>query len=283
MSRRQKVRRTQRSADQDGNGSTIYIRDVAYVRDGISAANQHRAGGRSRSVLKSILKSGTTSTLDIISSVKGKTSADPGGLPVQDQRRIFCGPIPIRARLDQRRDSRGSDRGAADGTDDSAVPGSWRSTLIIAVSIPLSVLASLIVLSALGETINIMTLGGLALAVGILVDDATVDDRKYPPKYRSGQGNHPGHSGRCVANRGAGAGFHAFDLHRFRADVFPFGRREVSVRAAGGGGGVRDAGFLPAVADAGADDGEISAGCADGEEHGARSPEESRIRSCACR
>ena len=62
--------------------------------------------------------------------------------------------------------------------------GSWRSTLIIAVSIPLSILTSIIVLSALGETINIMTLGGLALAVGILVDDATVDHREYPSQPR---------------------------------------------------------------------------------------------------
>ena len=65
--------------------------------------------------------------------------------------------------------------------------GSWRSTLIIAVSIPLSILVSITVLSALGETINVMTLGGLALAVGILVDDATVDDRKHPPQDGEGK------------------------------------------------------------------------------------------------
>ena len=67
--------------------------------------------------------------------------------------------------------------------------GSWRSTLIIAISIPLSILTSIIVLSALGETINIMTLGGLALAVGILVDDATVDNRKHRAQSRTGQGD----------------------------------------------------------------------------------------------
>ena len=92
--------------------------------------------------------------------------------------------------------------------------GSWRSTLIIAVSIPLSILTSIIVLSALGETINIMTLGGLALAVGILVDDATVEIENINRNIARRQGDSKGDSGRRAADRGSGICFHAGHLHR---------------------------------------------------------------------
>ena len=87
--------------------------------------------------------------------------------------------------------------------------GSWRSTLIIAISIPLSILTSVIVLSALGETINIMTLGGLALAVGILVDDATVEIENIERNLAHAEGTEAGHSGWRAADCGAGVGFDA--------------------------------------------------------------------------
>jgi CzcA family heavy metal efflux pump len=155
--------------------STVYVRDVGYVRDGfIPQTNIVRVDG-ARSALMSILKLGDASTLDVISGVKNMLPAVEASLPER---------VDIRALSDQSIFVRASISGVVregviaaclTGFMILAFLGSWRSTLIIAVSIPLSVLTSLIVMSALGETINIMTLGGLALAVGILVDDATVE------------------------------------------------------------------------------------------------------------
>ena len=156
------------------NGATIYLRDVGHVRDGYAPqTNLVRVDGR-RSVLTTIQKTGAVSTLDIISAVKRL-------LP-----RIKAG-APPELNLDQVGDQSFFVKAAVAGVAREAVIaacltalmillflGSWRSTLIITVSIPLAILSSIIALSALGETINVMTLGGLALAVGILVDDATV-------------------------------------------------------------------------------------------------------------
>jgi multidrug efflux pump subunit AcrB len=157
------------------NGSTIYVRDVGNVRDGFTPqTNIARVNGQ-RSVLMSILKTGSYSTLDIIKNVKAKLPEIEDSLPTK---------VDIRAVSDQSLFVLASIKGVIrEGAIAALLTalmillflGSWRSTLIIAVSIPLSVLTSLIVLGALGETINIMTLGGLALAVGILVDDATVE------------------------------------------------------------------------------------------------------------
>jgi len=156
------------------NGAIIYVRDVAHVRDGNPPqTNIVRVNGQ-RSVMMAIMKTGSASTLNIIKDVREKLDYVKGQLPAQ-------------AHIDALSDQSIFVRGAISGVVREALIaacltavmilvflGSWRSTLIIAVSIPLSILCSLIVLSALGETINIMTLGGLALAVGILVDDATV-------------------------------------------------------------------------------------------------------------
>jgi multidrug efflux pump subunit AcrB len=157
------------------NGSTIYIRDVAHVRDGYPPqTNIVRVNGQ-RSTLMTILKSGDVSTLDIISTIKSKLPQILTTLPPQLQIRPFSDQsIFVRAAIG------GVVREALIAACLTAFMilvflGSWRSTLIIAVSIPLAILTSIIVMSALGETINIMTLGGLALAVGILVDDATVE------------------------------------------------------------------------------------------------------------
>ncbi len=155
--------------------STIYIHDVANVRDGFPPqTNIVRVNGQ-RSSLMVILKAGDASTLDIISGVKALLPTIAAGLPpalkitpLSDQSIFVKASIVgvVREALIA---------ACLTGFMILVFLGSWRSTLIIAVSIPLSILTSLIVLSALGETINIMTLGGLALAVGILVDDATVE------------------------------------------------------------------------------------------------------------
>jgi multidrug efflux pump subunit AcrB len=155
--------------------TTIYIRDVANVRDGFPPqTNIVRVNGQ-RSSLMTILKAGDVSTLDIISSVKGLLPSIAAGLPpalkmdpLSDQSIFVKASIEGVIR-------EGLIAACLTGFMILVFLGSWRSTLIIAVSIPLSILTSIIVMSALGETINIMTLGGLALAVGILVDDATVE------------------------------------------------------------------------------------------------------------
>ncbi len=157
------------------NGTTIYVKDVAYVRDGYPPqTNIVRVDG-SRSVLMSVLKSGTTSTLDIIENVKKKLPLILADVPYKISGHFLADQsLFVRASINGVI-REGAIAAVLTGLMILVFLGSWRSTLIIAVSIPLSVLVSLIVLSALGETINIMTLGGLALAVGILVDDATVE------------------------------------------------------------------------------------------------------------
>jgi multidrug efflux pump subunit AcrB len=156
------------------NGSVTYIRDVAHVRDGYSPqTNIVRVEGK-RAILMSVLKTGKASTIDIINSINQKLPQVRAAMPPE---------LKIQALSDQsvfvRAAISGVVReaaiaGALTGLLILLFLGSWRSTLIITISIPLSILASIACLSALGETINIMTLGGLALAVGILVDDATV-------------------------------------------------------------------------------------------------------------
>jgi multidrug efflux pump subunit AcrB len=158
------------------SGNTvIYIRDVAHVRDGFPPqTNIVRVNGQ-RAALMTAMKTGNSSTLDIISRIKAELPVIQKGLPPQ---------LQIHYLNDQSIFVRASIQGVVREALIAALLtaamillflGSWRSTIIIAVSIPLSILTSLVVLSALGETINIMTLGGFALAVGILVDDATVE------------------------------------------------------------------------------------------------------------
>ncbi|MBS1790090.1 MAG: efflux RND transporter permease subunit [Acidobacteria bacterium] len=156
-------------------GATIYLRDVAQVRDGSQVqTNIVRQDGR-RSALLTILKGGGASTLDIVSRVKERLPKILTTLPKElNVNLLFDQSLFVRA--------------AINGVLFEAIIaacltaamillflGSWRSTLIVTVSIPLSILCSLILLSLLGQTLNVMTLGGLALAVGILVDDATVE------------------------------------------------------------------------------------------------------------
>ena len=158
---------------QVGN-TTIYLREVARVSDGFAVqSNVVRQDGH-RGVLVTILKAGTASTLNVVSGIKqllpSTASILPSEMrvtPLADQSIFVRSAISGVVR-------EGVIAGALTGLMILLFIGSWRSTIIIAVSIPLSILTSILILSLLHQTINIMTLGGLALAVGILVDDATV-------------------------------------------------------------------------------------------------------------
>ncbi|WP_433934526.1 efflux RND transporter permease subunit [Sorangium cellulosum] len=156
------------------NGTTVYLRDVASVRDGNSPqTNMVHVEGK-RSVLLSVLKNGNASTLDITSRIHATLPATLEKLPKELKvSLLFDQSIFVRAAVD------GVVHEALIAAGLTALMillflGSWRSTLIVVISIPLSILVSIIALNALGYTLNVMTLGGMALAVGILVDDATV-------------------------------------------------------------------------------------------------------------
>src|SRR3989441_9363643 len=150
-------------------GATIYMKDVAHIRDGFSPQTNAVLANGQRGVLMSIYKTGNASTLDIVDRVKAmlvyNAGSYPEGLKVTQ---FFDQSLFVRASI------QGVLREALIAAVLTAIMillflGNWKSTLIIAISIPLSILVSILLLSALGETINIMTLGGLALAVGILV------------------------------------------------------------------------------------------------------------------
>ncbi|MBV9886499.1 MAG: efflux RND transporter permease subunit, partial [Acidobacteria bacterium] len=157
------------------NGATIYMRDVAHIRDGfLPQTNIVRANGQ-RGVLMSAYKTGSASTLDMVNDLKATLNSYKSALPEGLKLTMFFDQsLYVRASIE------GVLREALIAACLTAIMillflGNWKSTLIIVVSIPLSILVSVLLLSALHETINIMTLGGLALAVGILVDDATVE------------------------------------------------------------------------------------------------------------
>ncbi len=167
--------------------STIYLRDVANVRDAFAPqTNIVRQDGR-RGALVSVLKAGNASTIDVVTGIRGLLPRVTQTLPPE---------LKILPLADQSIFVRGSVNGVIREAVIAACLtglmillflGSWRSTLIIAVSIPLSILTSVMILSFLGETINIMTLGGLALAVGILVDDATVTIENIERYFEEGR------------------------------------------------------------------------------------------------
>jgi CzcA family heavy metal efflux pump len=157
------------------NDSTLYLRDVAHVRDGYSPQTNIVKQDGVRGVLMSMYKVGGTSTLAVVDAIKALVPKAAQSLPPE---------LTIKALFDQSLFVRASIQGVLrEGLIAAALTaamillflGDWRPTIIIAISIPLSIFVSIILLSALGESLNIMTLGGLALAVGILVDDATVE------------------------------------------------------------------------------------------------------------
>jgi multidrug efflux pump subunit AcrB len=157
------------------NGATVYVKDVAQVRDGYTIQTGIVRDNGVRGALLTVLRNGKASTLSIVSAVKEELPKILAGLTPE---------LEVTQLLDQSRFVRAAIQGVLREALTAAVLtglmillflGSWRSTVIVCISIPLSILTSLIILGFLGQTINVMTLGGLALAVGILVDDATVE------------------------------------------------------------------------------------------------------------
>jgi len=157
------------------NGATLYMRDVAHIRDGFAPQTNIVRQDGNRGALMSIYKNGKASTLQIVSGVKGIVQQAAQALPPE---------LKVTSLFDQSLFVRASIYGVLrEGLIAAALTavmiliflGDWRPTIVISISIPLSIFVSIILLGAIGQTINIMTLGGLALAVGILVDDATVE------------------------------------------------------------------------------------------------------------
>ena len=157
------------------NGSTLYMRDVAHIRDGFAPQTNIVRQNGNRGALMSIYKNGKASTLEIVAGVKDIVNQAAQSLPPE---------LKVSHLFDQSLFVRASIYGVIrEGLIAAALTacmiliflGDWRPTIVISISIPLSIFVSIILLGAIGETINIMTLGGLALAVGILVDDATVE------------------------------------------------------------------------------------------------------------
>ena len=240
-------------------GTTIYLRDVATASDGFALqTNVVRQDGH-RGVLMSILKAGNASTLSVVSGVKSL-------LP------RVASIVPPTLKMTPLADQSIFVRSAVSGVIREAVIaaaltglmillflGSWRSTLIIAVSIPLSILTSIILISLLGETINIMTLGGLALAVGILVDDATVTIENIERMLKEGRSLHDGILEGAAQIAVPALVSTSLHLYRISADVSAGRCRTLFVRAAGRGGGFRDVGILRPLPDIGTDLGDVSA------------------------
>jgi CzcA family heavy metal efflux pump len=169
------------------NGHMIYIRDVAHVRDGFAVQQNIVRSDGIRASLLTIIKSGAASTLDIVARIKKAVPLVAKTLPPG---------LEIRTLLDQSLFVRAAVQSVIKEAVIAACLtaimilvflGNWRTTFVIVISIPLAILCSIITLSALGETMNIMTLGGLALAVGILVDDATVEIENIERNLRQGK------------------------------------------------------------------------------------------------
>ena len=169
------------------NGHMIYIRDVAHVRDGFAVQQNIVRSDGIRASLLTIIKSGKASTLDIVARIKKAVPQVAKTLP---------SGLEIRTLLDQSLFVRAAVQSVIKEAVIAACLtaimiliflGNWRTTFVIVISIPLAILCSIITMSALGETMNIMTLGGLALAVGILVDDATVEIENIERNLRQGK------------------------------------------------------------------------------------------------
>ncbi len=190
------------------NGAMVFVKDVGYVRDGFAVQQNIVRENGSRSVLLSVIKNGNASTLDVVNGVKkalavARESAPPG-LHISellDQSVFVSNAVAAVVR-------EGAIAAGLTALMILLFLGSWRSTLVVMISIPLAVQSSLIVLYFLGDTLNTMTLGGLALAVGILVDDSTVTDREHPPAAeRGGPAIAPGDLARRGRDRRPNPGF----------------------------------------------------------------------------
>ena len=231
------------------NGATIYIRDVAQVRDGSPPqTNIVRQNGH-RGVLLSVLKNGDASTLDVIRRIKAALPRVRAILPPE---------INFVPQLDQSIFVRAALNGVMREAVLAALLtaamillflGTWRNTLVVVLSIPLSIFCSIACLAACGQTINSMTLGGLALAVGMLVDDATVTIENIERNLGMGKSAPPGHPRRRPADRRPGLRLDPVHLHRLRADLLLERGDEVSFQPARPGGHLRHAGVLLPFAD----------------------------------
>ena len=244
------------------NGAMVYVRDVATIRDGNPPQTNIVHVNGYRSVLMMVLKAGSISTLDIIAGIKKKVEEYKSSLPaalkidfVGDQSIFVSGAITGVAR-------EGIIAALLTSVMILLFLGSWRSTIIIATSIPLAVLGSIIMLSMIGETLNIMTLGGLALAVGILVDEATVTIENI--NYHLEQGKQVERAILDGANQIVVPAFVSLlcICIVFVPMFFLSGRGALPVRADGRSGDVRDGVVVHPVAHAGADHGEIPAASA---------------------
>ena len=212
------------------NGATIFVKDVGQVHDGwLVQQNVVRQNGR-HSVLLSIIKNGNASTLSVVNAVhhalQTARAAAPPGMQINE---LFDQSVFVKQSVT------GVLREGAIAAGLTALMillflGSWRSTLVVMISIPLSILTSLVVLYFLGETLNTMTLGGLALAVGILVDDFTVTiENTHRLLTEEGHAAAAGDAARCGRHRHSDTGFDA--RHQLRLYVGGVPRRagQVSV------------------------------------------------------
>ncbi|MDX2269616.1 MAG: efflux RND transporter permease subunit [Bryobacter sp.] len=160
---------------RDANGALVYLRDVAQVRDGFAIQQNVVRHNGTRGALLTVLKNGKSSTLEIIERVQRQLDQIEAVIPKSlEIRRMFDQSLFVRAAIDSVVHE-GIIAAILTALMILLFLGSWRSTIIVCISIPLSILTSLSILYLCGQTINVMTLGGLALAVGILVDDATVE------------------------------------------------------------------------------------------------------------
>ena len=232
------------------NGATVFLKDVGQVHDG-SAVQQNivREDGR-RSVLLSVIKNGNASTLAVVNGVREvlrvARAAAPAGLSINelfDQSKLVTSSIASVIR-------EGAIAAGLTGLMILLFLGSWRSTLIVMISIPLSILTSIVVLYFLGETLNTMTLGGLALAVGILVDDSTVTiENTHRLLTEEANAAAAGDAARLCRHCRADHGLDARHQLRVHLGRLPRGACEVPVHAARACRRVRDAGVLRTVAD----------------------------------
>ena len=231
------------------NEQTVYIRDIGQVHDGWAVQqNIVRENGR-RSVLLSVIKNGNASTVAVVKGV-GKVleiarASAPPGLSISelfDQSKLVTASIAGVIR-------EGAIAAGLTGLMILLFLGSWRSTLIVLISIPLSILASIVVLHFMGETLNTMTLGGLALAVGILVDDSTVTIENTHRLRGEGMSSRCGDPARLRRHRNPDHGLDARDQLRVHVSRVPRRAGKISVHSARARGRVCDAGVLRLVAD----------------------------------
>jgi multidrug efflux pump subunit AcrB len=236
------------------NGATVFLRDIGHVRDGnMVQQNVVRSDGR-RSVLTSIIKNGNASTLTVVNAVKEvlntARAAAPAGLVIKSlfDQSVFVTSSVVSVLRE------GAIAAGLTATMILLFLGSWRPTIVVMISIPLAMLTSLVVLYVLGETINTMTLGGLALAVGILVDDSTVtiestyrllDEEKMPLAKATLAWRR--------RDRDADTGFDVGDQLRLHFGDLSRGTGEISVHTTRSRGRLCDACLLWLIANADAD------------------------------